>query len=86
MYKINPNSGKARRIATGFLGATNLAISPSGTIYVTELFGDQISRVSQGGPVPVASIVDPAGLEWWHGRLYVGADVFGDGKIVTFRP
>ena len=86
VYKINPDSGRTRQIATGFLGATNLAISPSGRIYVSELFGDQVSRVSHGGPVPVASIVGPAALEWFNGRLYVGADVFGDGKIVTFKP
>ena len=80
MYRINLDTGHLRRIATGFLGATNLAISPSGTIYVSELFGDTVSRVSKGGPVPVASIVGPAALEWANGRLYVGADAFGDGE------
>jgi hypothetical protein len=86
VFKVNPNSGKVRQLATGFLGGANLAVSPSGTIYVAELFGGQISRVSQGGAVPVKSIAEPAALEWWHGRLYVGADVFADGKIVTFTP
>lgn len=85
VYKINPNSGKIGRLATGFLGAVNLAVSPNGTIYVSELFGDTISKVGNGGPVPVASIVGPAGLEWWKGKLYVGADPFGDGKIVIVR-
>ena len=59
VYRINLETGHLRRIATGFLGAANLAISPSGTIYVSELFADTVSRVSKGGPVPVASIVGP---------------------------
>ena len=86
VFKINPKNGNTRLIATGFLGGANLAISPDGTIYVAELFGDRISRVSKGGGVPVAEITGPAGLEWWKGRLYVGADPFGDGKIVILKP
>ena len=85
VYKINPKSGKATRLATGFLGAVNLAVAPNGTIYVSELFGDTISKVANGGPIPVASITGPAGLEYWKGKLYVGADPFGDGKIVIIR-
>jgi hypothetical protein len=86
VYKVDPSNGRTRQLATGFLGATNLAISSSGQIFVSELFGDQVSRVSHGGPVPVASITGPAALEWYHGLLYVGADAFGDGKIITFAP
>lgn len=36
----------AKKIATGFLGATNVAVSPRGTIYVSQLFGDKVSSIS----------------------------------------
>ena len=86
VYKVNPWNGTSRLLATGFAGATNLAIGPRGTIYVSELFGNQISKIVHGAPVPVVSLPDPSGLEWANGKLYVGIDTFdpdGNGKIVT---
>ncbi len=84
VYRINPRTGQTTRIATGFSGAVNLALSPFGTIYVSELYANRISRVHNGRPVPVADVGSPGGLEWSLGRLYIGADVFGpDGKILT---
>ena len=83
VYRVNPWTGKSKQIATGFAGATNLAISPKGTIYVSELFADQVSKVVGNHGVPVASVPSPSGLEWSRGRLYVGADTFGSGQLVT---
>ena len=83
VYKVSPWGGKVKQIATGFLGATNLAVSPWGQIYVSELFGDRVSQVVNGGPAPVASVPSPSGLEWSNGKLYVGSDTFGSGKIQT---
>jgi hypothetical protein len=89
VYKVNPWNGHVSLVATGFLGATNLAISPWGTIYVSELFGDQVSKIVHGAPVPVVSLPTPSGLEWSRGKLYVGINTFGDpeappnGQIVT---
>lgn len=90
VYRVDPNSGAVHRIATGFAGATNLAVTPTGTIYVAELFGNfgagQISKVVGTGSVPVAELPNPAGVEWARGKLYVSYDVFGDGKIATLTP
>ena len=86
VYRINPWTGGEHRVATGFLGATNLAISPHGTIFVAELFANQVSKVVAGHPQVVASLPSPAGVEWARGRLYVSTDVFGSGKIVTLQP
>jgi hypothetical protein len=83
VYKVNPWSGRSWRIATGFAGATNLAVSPWGGIYVSELFGGQVSKVVNGGPSPVAAVPSPSGLEWSGNKLYVGTDTFGSGKIQT---
>jgi hypothetical protein len=83
VYKVNPWTGTSTLIATGLLGAVNLALSPSGTIYVSELFGDQVSKIVNGSPVPVVSVPQPSALEWSRGRLYVATDSFGSGKIQT---
>jgi hypothetical protein len=83
VYKVNPWNGSSKQIATGLAGATNLAITPWGTIYVSELFGNQVSKIVHGGPVPIAALPSPSGLEWANGKLYVGTDTFGSGKIQT---
>jgi hypothetical protein len=45
VYRVNPWTGKAKKVADGFLGATNLALGDRGEIYVAELFGGKISVV-----------------------------------------
>jgi hypothetical protein len=52
VWRVNPYTGAAKVIATGFLGATNLAIGKHGQIYVVELFAGQISVVRNGHPQP----------------------------------
>jgi hypothetical protein len=86
VYSVNLSTGEVTKVAGGFLGATNLAIAPDGTIYVAELFGGRISRVSGGGAVPVVDLPSPAGLEWANGKLYATVDVFGNGAVVTITP
>jgi hypothetical protein len=85
VYRINPESGKTTRIATGLLGATNLAIGPNGGIYVSELFANRVSRIAHGAPAPLIDVASPAGLEYANGRLYVGYDVFANGSVATIR-
>ncbi|QLQ11345.1 MAG: ScyD/ScyE family protein [Nocardioidaceae bacterium] len=48
VWRVNPHTGKAKEIAGGFLGATNLAIGNRGEIYVAELFGGRISVIKHG--------------------------------------
>ena len=86
VYRVSPKTGAIKLIATGFAGATNLAIAPNGTVYVAELFGDRVSAISRDGVVtPLVSLTQPAGLEWARGRLYVSTNVFGDGSIVSLK-
>ncbi len=86
VYRVNPETGAVKLIATGFAGATNIAIAPNGTIYVAELFGNQVSSISRNGTVkPFVSLTEPAGLEYAHGYLYVSTNVFTDGSIVRFK-
>lgn len=48
LWRVNPRTGGAKAIASGFAGATNLAIGKRGEIYVAELFGGKISVVRHG--------------------------------------
>jgi hypothetical protein len=84
VYRVNPTTGEVQEYASGFAGAAGLAVAPNGTVFVTELFGNQVSVITKGGAVSVfAALTEPAGIEWQSGRLYVSTDVFGDGKIVS---
>ncbi|HEU5266960.1 MAG TPA: ScyD/ScyE family protein [Jatrophihabitans sp.] len=69
VYRIHPGSD-ATLVATGFAGATNLAIGPDRTIYVAELFANRISVVAHGAPVPVASLPAVAAVEFANGHVY----------------
>lgn len=87
VYKVDPATGSVDLVASGLLGATNLAVAPGGTIYVTELFAGRLSKVSPYGKVTtVAELTEPAAVEYARGRLYVSTQVFGNGTIVTLRP
>lgn len=90
VYKVNPATGKARLVAGGFVGATNLALGPDGTIAVAEMFGGadgagQVSLIkpwsSQRKTLPLTS---PGAVEWvgsrHHSKLYVTTDVFVLGE------
>jgi hypothetical protein len=59
LWRLNPATGHLKRLATGFAGATNLAVGKHGRIYVTELFGNQISLVRRGH---VSHFVDLPGV------------------------
>ena len=91
VYSVGWN-GRTHRIATGFAQATNLAVSPSGCIYVVEL-GQGIYTPSEHGPELVAALPGAAGVEWANGHLYAstapaaasqGADT-SPGHIVILR-
>ena len=83
VYNVNQRTGSSTQMATGFAGATNLAVAPNGTIYVAELFGGQVSKVVDGAPSPVAIFDSPAAVEWDRGRLLVTTEVFASGKVVS---
>jgi hypothetical protein len=71
VYRVNPHNGHIKLVATGFLGATNLALGKHGKIFVAELFGGQISVVKHGKahkylslPGVVAVETDRSGALW----------------------
>ncbi len=86
LHKVDPRTGKIRTLATGFAGATGVALDPKGNAYVAELVGNQVSVVTAHHKVRVlGAFTQPAGIEWAHGTLYVSTNVFGDGSIVAAK-
>jgi hypothetical protein len=87
VFTVHPQTGALTQIGDGFYGATDLAVTGSGEVYVTELYNGNVSKLSGGGPVPIASLDEPVAIEYARGALYVSAGVFsGPGKVVTITP
>ena len=83
VVKVNPDSGKVVKVAGGFVGATGLAVSEAGNIYVAEMFGGkdgkgQVSIVRDDSKkgTKLVSLGSPAAIELRDGRLYVTTDSF----------
>lgn len=73
VYKVNAKTGKATLVTKGFLGATNLAVAPEGTVYVAELFGGKVSKIGRNGAIStVANLPGALSVEVHGGFLYVG--------------
>ncbi len=92
VFRVNPWNGRVREVATGFLGAVDLALDDDGDIYVAELFGGSISKVTRRGEArKVLDIASPGAIEYFRGRLYVtsgnGFPDFGqpNGSVVRIR-
>lgn len=73
VYRISQR-GAITRLATGFLGATNLAVTHTGVVYVTELFKGQVTRLAVNGKkVKKATIANPVSVEVKGSQIFVGA-------------
>ncbi|MET0838331.1 MAG: ScyD/ScyE family protein [Marmoricola sp.] len=70
VYRINKN-GNVRKIKSGFLGATNLAIWKN-KVYVAELFGSRISAIRNGRIVTARRIANPVAVEATKHKLFIG--------------
>lgn len=79
VYQIDPETGSVEQIASGLLGATNLAVGPQGVIYVSELFAGRVSKIGDDGlPVTVVDLPTPSALEYHWGNLYVSYNVLSE--------
>ncbi len=92
VYKISPR-GTARRVATGFLSATNLAVS-RGDVYVSELFAGRVTKLHHGRRTTAVSVPRPVAVEVKGHRVYVGqladldpqtGDVNGPGSVRVYH-
>jgi hypothetical protein len=53
VYRIDPKTGKTKKIASGLISATGVAVGNNGTLFVSELFGGRIAKVKPGSTQPV---------------------------------
>lgn len=86
VYTVNLGNGHVRRIGRGFLGATGLAVTGTGKVYVAELFGNRVSTIVDGRRSKVASVPGPSAIEWHNGRLWTTSNTFGPASIMTISP
>ena len=75
VFKIDARTGHQKQIARGFLGATGVAVSPHGTIYVAEMFGNKITAVRHGHRWTKASPPTPGAVEWTKWGVVATTDV-----------
>lgn len=83
VFTLDPWTGELTRIGGGFLGATDLAVSPGGDVFVTELFGNRVSKLNDGVPFPLLELNEPVAIEYSKGHLYITINAFGNGAVVT---
>jgi hypothetical protein len=82
-YRMNADGSHLTKIGSGFLGTTNIAVG-GGSVYVSELFAGQVSKIVGGHGVPVAALPGPIGLEYSDGKLYAGTiAAFDDAGNIT---
>lgn len=76
LWKVNPHTGKAKQLASGFLGATNLAIGAKGEIYVAEYFAGTISVVTHRKKAPYLDLANVVAVETGRdGSLWAGTTI-----------
>ena len=87
VYRVNLRNGNIVLLATHFLGATGLAVSPTGKVYVAELFGNRISTISHGKRKTVLSVPSPAAIEWHNGHIFATSNATSPaGSVIRFTP
>jgi hypothetical protein len=86
VYRVNARNGRSQLLATGFAGATNLALY-RGRIYVSEFFAGRLSTVSGGGAKLYRPLPGVVSVESGNGHLYAGTfgSDAGPGTIVRLR-
>ena len=95
VFKVHSETGKVVQLASGFSGATNLAVSSRGDIYVAEMFGNKISVVKKGyhKARTFLETTTPGALEIHDNRLYATTHALPDfsgqtppsGKLIKIR-
>lgn len=97
IFRVNPKTGKARRIVEEIMSPTGLAVARNGDLYVAELFANRISRVKAGTTVARTWRKQPmpGDVEWTRKGVHATVNVLsglsgqpGDrpaGKLLRWR-
>lgn len=89
LYRMSPTGSNAAKVATGFLGATNLAIGSGrdgNAVFVAELFAGKVSKVHDGRVTTFATVAGPLGLEVDDGSVYVSTIAQTDDTGTPIAP
>lgn len=73
VYRVDPETGQVESVVTGLMSPTGLAVAPSGSMYVAELFGGRIAYVAPGASEPTATWANaalPGDVELENGSLW----------------
>lgn len=88
VYRFD-TSGHRTTVASGLLGATNIAVAPDGTLYATELFAGQVTKFANGTRSTAVSVERPLAVEVHGAYLYVGQladfETGGAGSVQRFK-
>lgn len=85
VYRVDLRNGCVTVVARDLLGATNLAVAPDGTLYVTELFANRITQLRHGDRRTVLEVTEPLAVEWDSGRLYFSSGLSGPGQVAVVK-
>ncbi|WP_417235737.1 ScyD/ScyE family protein [Arthrobacter sp.] len=86
VYRMRLHSGRTELLASGLQAPTGVAIDSRGTVYVSELFGNRISRIGHHGTTTVATPVMPADVEVsGHSMIAVAEALMPSGKLVRMH-
>lgn len=94
VYKVDPATGDVTKMAGGLLSPVGIAISPTGTAYVSLLFAGVVLKQPQGGtPSLFAQFDAPGDIDYANGKVYVTrTDLMNDGStppngaVLSFAP
>jgi DNA-binding beta-propeller fold protein YncE len=77
VYKVDPKTGKVKKVVSGLLSPTGLTVGQTGKMYVAELFKGRIAQVRPGGePKRLLQAVLPGDVEIRsNGDLYATTQV-----------
>jgi hypothetical protein len=89
VYTVDPSDGTTTMVADGLAGAVGLAVTGTGDVFVSQLFGGKISRIRDGSSTPETfrKAVQPAAVELVGGHVYATTNVLSDpprGRLIRF--
>lgn len=72
VYRVDPKTGKTKKVASGLISATGVAVSGNGTLFVSELFAGRIAKIKPGKSTPTTYLktVLPGDVEIRRGDVY----------------
>lgn len=90
--RIDPATGAARTIGKGYTSLTGIAVSPTGDLYVADLFAGTIAEIKAGSKKSktYVEVAFPAAVEWTSTGLLATINALPGkkpkGQVVTITP